>query len=156
MKQNMKFRTLNENDKELFIRLRMAYLEEEYTFDETVKHELLNNLNSYFIEHILKNDFIGMICEYNGDIISVAYLVISEKPPNPYFINGRTGTIMNVYTYPKYRNKGIATELIKEIIKEAKKINLKSIDLSATEAGLNLYKKLGFKESVYTSLNIII
>jgi GNAT superfamily N-acetyltransferase len=84
----------------------------------------------------------------------VAYLAISEKPANPGFINGKTGTLLNVYTYPEYRKKGIAAKLIKEIINEAKKLDVKIIDLKATEAGFKLYKKSGFKESKYKCMNI--
>jgi ribosomal protein S18 acetylase RimI-like enzyme len=94
----------------------------------------------------MENDFIGIIGEYNKKIVSVSYFVISEKPPNPNFINGKVGTLLNVYTFPEYRNKGIAKKLIEEIIKEAKLIGVDRIDLKATKDGYNLYKKLGFKE----------
>jgi GNAT superfamily N-acetyltransferase len=151
--ENIIFRKLNKNDKELFIQLRFAYLSEEYNLNEIEKVQLNNNLNLYFEKHIMENDFIGIIGEYNGEIISVAYLAISEKPANPNFINGKTGTLLNVYTYPKYRKNGIATKLIKEIINEAKKLDIKRIDLMATEAGYNLYKNLGFRDSKDKSMN---
>ena len=154
IEKNIFFRKLIETDKKLFVNLRMAYLTEEYKMSEIEKRQIENNLESYFDEHILKNDFIGIIFEYNGKIISVAYLILSEKPSNPNFINGKTGTLMNVYTYPEYRKKGIATKLIMEIIKEAKNINVKIINLEATNAGIKLYKKIGFKESEYRSMSI--
>jgi len=144
--ENIIFRKLNKNDKELFINLRFAYLNEEHNFDEIGIEQLKNNLNLYFEKHIMENDFIGIIGEYNGKIVSAAYLAISEKPPNPSFINGRVGTLLNVYTFPEYRKKGIAKKLIKEIIKETKLMGVDRIDLKATKAGYNLYKKLGFKE----------
>jgi len=144
--ENIVFRKLNKNDKELFINLRFAYLSEEHNFDEIEKEQLKNNLNIYFEKHIKENDFIGIIGEYNVEIVSVAYFVISEKPPNPSFINGKIGTLLNVYTFPEYRKKGIAKKLIEEIIKEAKLIGVDRIDLKATEAGYNLYKKIGFRE----------
>ena len=154
IEKNISFRKLIETDKILFVNLRMAYLTEEYKISEIEKKQIENNLESYFDEHMLKKDFIGIICEYNGKIISVAYLILSEKPPNPNFINGKTGTLMNVYTYPEYRKKGIATKLIMEIIKEAKNINVKIINLEATNAGIKLYEKIGFKESEYKSMSI--
>ncbi|WP_461257241.1 GNAT family N-acetyltransferase, partial [Treponema sp. R80B11-R83G3] len=83
---------------------------------------------------------------YNGNVVSVAYLIISEYPSNPNLINGKVGTLLNVYTFPEYRKKGIAKKLIEEIIKEAKLIGVSGIDLKATEVGYNLYKKLGFNE----------
>jgi len=144
--ENIIFRKLNKNDKELFINLRFAYLNEEHNPDEIGMEQLKNNLNLYFEKHIMENDFIGIVGEYNGEIVSTGYFVISEKPPNPSFINGKVGTLLNIYTFPEYRNKGIAKKLIEEIIKEAKLMGISRIDLKATEAGYNLYKKLGFKE----------
>jgi len=154
IEKNIVFRKLNENDKELFINLRMAYLMDCYDICETDKKQIENNLKIYFDDHINKNDFIGIIGEYDNKIISVAYLIITEKPPNKNFINGKTGTLMNVYTYPEYRKNGIAKKLIGEIIKEAKTKEINYIDLMATEAGYNLYKKLGFNDSKDKSMNL--
>jgi len=143
----MTFRKLNENDRDLFITLRMDFFLDYYDLSETEKKQIEDNLKKYFTEHINKDDFIGMIAECNGNIASVVYLIITEKPANPNFIDGKTGTIMNVFTYPEYRKKGIAKKLIKEIIKEAKEKGVGYVDLMATEAGYSLYKKLGFNDS---------
>ena len=151
---NLLFRKLSINDNDIFIELRMVYLNEEFQINDIGKIKIQENLSKYFSEHILKDDFIGMVCEYNGIIISVAFMTISEKPPNPNFLNGKTGTLLNVYTFPEYRRNGIATKLLKEIISEAKKLDIKTIDLEATDAGVNLYEKLGFTESKYKSMSI--
>ncbi|ULQ61170.1 GNAT family N-acetyltransferase [Brucepastera parasyntrophica] len=81
---------------------------------------------------------------------------MGKKPPNPNFVNGKTGTLLNVFTYPEYRNQGIAATLMKKLIEEAKKENISEIELSATKDGEKLYKKLGFKESEYTEMNILL
>ena len=64
--------------------------------------------------------------------------------------------VLNVFTYPEYRKKGVATELLKRLIDEAGKQNLSYIELSASEAGRPLYEKLGFKElqSKYTEMKL--
>jgi len=61
---------------------------------------------------------------------------------------------LNVYTFPEYRKKGIAKKLIEEIIKEAKLFGVDRIDLKATEAGYNLYKKIGFREDKDKSMGL--
>ena len=152
--ESISFRKLNENDKDLFIKLRLAYLNEEHNLDEVDRDQLIDNLKVYFENHIVKNDFIGVIGEYNGKTVSVAYLAISEKPPNPSFINGKIGTLLNVFTYPEYRKKGIAGEIVKKIINEAIKMDIKVIELKATEAGIKLYEKIGFKECGYKNMNL--
>jgi len=148
------FRKLNENDKNIFISLRITFLIECFNINETEKNIIQNELEQYFYKHINKNDFIGIIGEYNGEIVSVAYLIINEKPANLNMINGKGGTLLNVYTFPEYRRKGISKKLIQKILEEAKTYELKFIDLMATEDGYNLYKKLGFNDSKDKSMNI--
>jgi GNAT superfamily N-acetyltransferase len=156
-KEELKFRKLNKEDKDLFVKLRFEYFAmSNFNINEFEKNELKNNLTKYFDENIGNNDFLGMICEYRKEIISVAYLAINRKPPNPNFVNGKTGTLLNVFTYPEYRNQGIATELLKRIIEKARKENINVISLSSTKDGEKLYKKLGFKESEYKEMNIIL
>jgi len=74
-------------------------------------------------------------------------LIIEEWPANRNFINGKIGTLLNVYTYPEYRKNGIATNVIKKIIEEAKKQNVAIINLFASKDGESVYKKIGFMET---------
>lgn len=152
--ESLVVRRLHENDKESFLLLRMAFLEEEFVIHETEKKQLVENLKVYFDEHIMKGDFIGVVGECNGKVVSAVYLTVSERPANPNFMNGKIGTLLNVYTYPECRKKGFATKVIDEIIEEAKKMNIKFIDLNATESGINVYRKVGFVESNYKSMRI--
>jgi len=145
--ENISFRKLNENDKELFVNLRIVFLTDRFNINENEKNEIINNLNHYFDEHINKNDFIGLIGEYDGNIVSVAYLIIYDKPANLNNLKGKVGTIINVYTYPEYRKKGIAKIICEKIIDEAKNIGIKYFDLLASEMGYNIYESIGFKES---------
>jgi GNAT superfamily N-acetyltransferase len=154
-KEELKFRKINKDDRDLFVKLRFEYFSmSDFDINDFEKNELENNLTKYFYKSIENNNFLGMICEYRKEIIAAAYLAINIKPPNPNFVNGKTGTLLNVFTYPKYRNQGIAAELLKKIIEEARKENINTISLSSTNDGEKLYKKLGFKESEYKEMNI--
>jgi GNAT superfamily N-acetyltransferase len=155
--KDLVYRKLNPDDRDLFIRLRLDFINEFHKdVDETEKEKLKTLLQSYFDRHIKNEEFIGIVCEYEQKIISVAYLIIDEWPPNRKFLNGKIGTLLNVYTYPKYRKNGIATNVIKMIIEEAKKQNVSIIDLLATEEGESVYKKLGFFENEDKSMRLIL
>lgn len=52
--------------------------------------------------------------------------------------------IMNMYTSPDYRRKGIAYHTLELLIKEAKKRNVSYISLEATVMGRPLYERYGF------------
>ena len=152
---NLVYRRLSNNDRDLFIKSRLDYINELHKdVDEAEKDKIKLSLENYFQRQIKSNEFIGFICEYNGNIISVAYLVISEWPANRTFINGKIGTLLNVYTYPEYRKNGVATNVINKIIEEAKKQNVSIINLMATEDGINVYKKLGFIETDNKSMRL--
>ena len=143
------------NDIDLLIRLRIDYLTEDR--GKLLQEEEIavkKQLRAYFTRHISDNTFIGILAEIENNVVSTAYLAVSEKPANPAFITGITGTLLNVLTYPEYRRKGIATKVISKIIDEAKNIGVSYIDLSSTDDGKHLYEKMGFKESNYTAMGL--
>jgi ribosomal protein S18 acetylase RimI-like enzyme len=149
------YRKLCHNDMDLFIKLRLDFINEIHKdVDKIEKDKIKISLENYFERHIENNDFIGIICEYNEKVISVAYLIIGELPANRNFINGKTGTLLNVHTYPEYRRNGIGTNVIKTIIEEAKKQNVSTIDLLASEDGESVYRKIGFVETEDKSMRL--
>ena len=84
----------------------------------------------------------------NERIVSCAFLLVSEKPYNPSFPHGQTGTVLNVYTVPEERRQGLAKRLMEMLIADARALGLDYIELKATESGYRLYKELGFKDAV--------
>jgi GNAT superfamily N-acetyltransferase len=113
-----------------------------------------NQLQVYFPKHLKSGSFMAMIAWQDEKPVSAAFLLIQERPANPSFLTGITGILVNVITYPEYRKRGMATRVIKALIKEAKKANVISIDLAATEDGKGVYEKLGFTEPPYTAMRL--
>ena len=83
--------------------------------------------------------------------------MISEKPANPFFPNGRTGYVLGVFTEPAYRGKGIATRMMQLIQDIAKAHSLDQVTLSASDMGKRIYEKIGFrvKQSKFTEMEWI-
>ena len=72
---------------------------------------------------------------------------ILPRPLGPSTISeGRQGTIINVFTEPEWRRRGIGSLLMKEIILWSKNQSLDRILLHASEEGRPVYEKLGFVE----------
>jgi putative acetyltransferase len=87
----------------------------------------------------------------------IAYLVFDESGcigtggvsffqvmPTYHNPSGKKTYIMNMYTNPKYRRKGIAYKTLDMLIKEIKSKGISSISLEATDMGRPLYEKYGF------------
>ena len=154
----MELRQANETDIPELINKRIAYLSEDYnglTIEQT--DTITAQLPDYFKRH-LNHDLFAYVCEDNAFIVSTVFLLITEKPANPSFLTGLTGTILNVYTLPQYRKKGIAGDLMKMAMQDAKCRGLSYLELKATETGCSLYRELGFvpDKSKYISMKYFI
>lgn len=128
--------------------LRLAYLTEDHgsLTDEEAKL-ISERLPDYYDRHLDKDLFV-YICTDGDEILSCVFLLVTEKPANPDFINGKTGTVLNVYTKPEHRHKGYAKKLVEMMLDDSKTMGLDFVELKATEDGYSLYKKAGFKDAV--------
>lgn len=151
----MNIRKATLGDIELLIRLRMDFLTEEFGgLSPRRKEELAGRLGPYFETHLRDRSFIAMIAEAEGEAVATAYMAISEMPAGPSFMTGRVGTVLNVWTCPQHRRKGIAARVLGKLIDEARLLDVSSVRLSATEAGRGLYQKLGFRDSKYPYMSL--
>ena len=126
---NYKKADLNEFDE--IIRLRMEFIREDMG-PQTAETEatIQAQLQEYLKNHLNRECFV-FAAEEDGKIISIAFLLIQEKPANPRFPHGRVGNIMNVYTVPEKRQQGIAGKVIKQIMDFGKTQNLDFLELKA-------------------------
>ena len=70
---------------------------------------------------------------------------ILPRPLSPSTISeGRQGTIVNVFTEPEWRRRGIGSLLMKEIIAWSRNESLDRLLLHASKDGRSVYEKLGF------------
>lgn len=136
------------------IDLRIAYLTEDYgSLSSRQEQAIRSQLPDYFNCH-LNRDLTVYVAEENGEPVATVFLLTVEMPANPSVITGKYGTILNVYTKPDYRRKGISRRLLTMAIHDAEKNGLSFLELDSTQAGLPLYDSLGFlpKTSRYTPL----
>lgn len=149
---NIRFALLK--DLETLMKVRFDFLsnfKEVLAPDE--KQAISSQLRAYFRKHI-NRDFFAVLAEKEGEVVSAAFLIIYEKPANPWFKTGKTAALLNVLTYPEYRKKGYAAKAIKLLIEKAKQMNVSYIDLSASEVGKPLYEDLGFTEIHSTEMRL--
>ncbi len=63
---------------------------------------------------------------------------------NVLLASGNKAYIMNMYTNPAYRRKGIATKILDMLVNDAKNKGITDISLETTDMGRPLYEKYGF------------
>ena len=142
---DIRYRFAGKADAPTLLQLRMAYLYDDHgELSAAEEVQIRAQLEDYFPRTTA--DTLRAVLAFDGDApIACACLVITEKPANPAFPTGKTGTILSVYTAPDYRRRGIATRMMEMLIEEGKKLNLSFVELSATASGKPLYERLGFR-----------
>ena len=150
------FGTANRNDIAELVRLRIAYMEEDYgAVSEYERRSMEEHLPDYF-ERRLGKELIAFVARAEGRLVASAYLLIIEKPANPVLPNGLDGEVLSVYTEKDYRGRGICTQLMRTLIEYGREHDLCRLDLLATGEGYPLYKKLGFEDNTqkYTDMQL--
>jgi GNAT superfamily N-acetyltransferase len=112
--------------------------------DET--KALRKTLQKYFTKAISSGDFIAWVAERDGQVVATSGMVVWEKPALYEVVSGKLGYILNIYTIPEARRKGIATRLLNELINEARVLGLKHLHLHASKDGESIYRTAGFVE----------
>ena len=71
----------------------------------------------------------------------VSFYRIMPTYHNP---SGRRAYLMNIYTHPDYRRRGIARHMVDLLVGEARQRGITAISLEATDMGRPLYEDYGF------------
>ncbi len=146
-KEKIVYRRATTEDIPALVEYRVRFLNELHNHPEndetkTVRKSLLE----YFTKAIPSNDFIAWVA-YDEKIIGTGGMVVWQIPARYGGVeSGKLGYLLNFYTVPEARRKGIGTRLSNELIKEAKSLGLKDLRLHASKDGINIYKKAGFVE----------
>ncbi len=81
-------------------------------------------------------------------------VLITPWPAHAYDLECRRATILNVYTDPEHRRRGIARRLMETMITWCKQQGLARVTLHASDDGRHLYESLGFQDSTEMRLNL--
>ena len=134
------------DDIDALVKMRLDYLlEDNGSLNDSDIKAIKRDLPEYYKSHINKDLFIYVVRE-EQIIVSCAFLLVIEKPMSPAFINGRTGTVLNVYTSPANRHRGYANMIMEMLLADAKELQLSVVDLKSTDDGYHLYKSVGFAD----------
>ena len=110
------------------------------------RKQLIKLSKTYFEKAILDGSFLAWLAADGEKIIATSGLVTYTVPPAFQYLDGKIAYIMNMFTIPEYRRRGIAKELFHRILEEAKQIGCQRVTLNATAMGRPLYEQFGFQD----------
>ena len=153
---DIQIRMAGNNDIEVLLQVRLLFLEDSFRSLIVVEEKMISKqLRRYYSQH-LGNNFYAVLAFLADKVVSCAFLVVDEWPANLSVPMGRFGTILNVYTDPAWRGKGLATRVMEQLLSIARNEGISKINLKATELGIPLYKKFGFQEEGHEHVNMVL
>ncbi|MGD0769373.1 MAG: GNAT family N-acetyltransferase [Tepidisphaeraceae bacterium] len=137
------YRRANALDVQSLVNLRLAFLAEISGASES-DPVLRKSLAEYFSRTIPSEEFIGFVAVADGAIVATSGLVFHRHPPSNRNPTGREAYVMNTYTDPAWRRRGIASRLLQLLIEYARQNNCGKISLHALPKGRSIYVNAGF------------
>lgn len=135
--------TIDDVGELLALRLKL-FRESGYLRSREPPPELIEATRTYLNKNLPTEHFFSWVALADGHLIGMSGLVFFQKPPTEENLSGLEAYVMNMYTLPEWRKKGVATALMQEIIRYVQTTSAKRIWLHTTQDGQSVYERCGF------------
>jgi GNAT superfamily N-acetyltransferase len=138
-------RIADERDIAHLVRQRRAMFSDAGVGSETDLNLMSEAVEAYFRQAIADGSYRAYLAlDSKGTVVAGAGIALPILPPSPDNLNSRRAMILNVYTEPQWRRRGIARKLMLVMIEWCRQQGFGYVDLHATTDGRALYEQLGF------------
>jgi GNAT superfamily N-acetyltransferase len=131
---------------EILRQRRRMYEDMRYT-DRSALDAMCSLSAGYLQRAFADGSFHAWLAFVDGHAVAGGAVIVSPWLAHPYDLECRRATILNVYTEPEYRRRGIARRLMRTMIDWCRQQGLARITLHASDDGRHLYESLGFEDS---------
>lgn len=141
----MEYRKATIDDLDILVNTRITVLRAANKLDDNVDmSEVERESRDYYEKALLDGSHTAYLVFDDGEFVGaggVSYFRVMPTYHNP---SGRKAYIMNMYTAPDHRRRGIAYNTLDLLVKDAKAQGVAAISLEATDMGRPLYERYGF------------
>ena len=120
------------------------YRDMSYT-DEPAIAAMISTSETYLQRAFADGSFRAWLAAYEARVVAGAGLIINPWLSHPYDQQCRQATILNVYTDPHFRRRGIARLLMNTVIDWCREQGFAHVSLHASKDGRTLYESMGFE-----------
>ena len=136
------------------LRQRRAMYEDMHYNDQGALNTMEKLSAEYLKAALNDGSFRAWFASASNRVVACGAVVISPWPAHPNDLECRRATILNVYTNPEYRRRGIASQLLQTMIAWCKQDGFARVTLHTSDDGRHLYESLGFEPSNEMRLNL--
>lgn len=102
-------------------------------------------LRAYFARAVPAGEFTAWLAEEAWQVVATSGLVYRSLPPSIRNPTGREAYIMNMYTRPAWRGRGIARELLARLLGTVRATGCRKACLHAMPLARPIYERAGFE-----------
>lgn len=114
--------------------------------DPAALREVARAYRPWLLARLRAGKLAGFLAETaQGAALGSALVHLREAPPRPRWTRGELPYVMNVYTVPEARGRGVATGLLEEILHWCRARGFPRVTLNASDMGRGVYERLGFE-----------
>lgn len=99
---------------------------------------------AYFTQGMQAGSARSWVVEADDVLVACGTLALFVRPPYPGNLAGREAYVLNMYTQPAWRRRGLAGGLLDVMLTHAREQRLGKLWLHASDEGRPLYERLGF------------
>jgi N-acetylglutamate synthase-like GNAT family acetyltransferase len=132
-------------DVEVLAHLRYQFAVESNRLGPQSLEDFIAHFSAYVRAALATGRWRAVVAERDGRIVGHAYLETMDKLPVPGRPYRRMGYITNVFVEPQLRNAGVGAEIVGEMIRLGRDMELESLVLWPTPRSVPFYKRLGFQ-----------
>ena len=111
---------------------------------DTNMSEMQKQSYEYYLKALKNNTHIAYLVFNENSIVGSGGISFFQVMPTYHNPSGYKAYIMNMYTHPDYRRRGIAYKMLDILVNEAKSKGINAISLETTEMGRPVYEKYSF------------
>ena len=143
--ESLLYRRAGSHDRELLTRLRLEVLRAANGLEEDVDLSLTELESRRYYETCFLEDSHAAWLVFDGEeVVGTGAVSFYQVMPTYHNPSGKKAYIMNMYTRPDYRRRGIAYRVLELLTAEAEMRQIDAVTLEATAAGRPLYEACGF------------
>lgn len=140
----LQFRKATIADIPALVQLRIALLTDVMHNLDT-NTDINDELTTYFAEQLPAGNYICWVATDDDLIVSTAGICFYKFPPNFVATTGERAYILNVYTPPQYRRRGLARQLFGKLMDEVHDRGIMQVSLHTSNEGRSLYESFHFR-----------
>jgi GNAT superfamily N-acetyltransferase len=112
--------------------------------DEAALDKMCQRFRPWLRDRMAAANYLAWLVEIDGTAAAGLGLWLMDWPPHMIGGGERRGNILNVYTEPEFRRRGLARALMHTALEWCRTQQVNAVILHASDDGRSLYESLGF------------